>query len=192
MTTKSQQKGQALDVGAEIDAMRERLGVSSDTHLASLLGLDRSAVTQWRRRGRIPKSAARKMYGLELARFRAGRFDTYLASLSDDLVLYGRALGVIYCAREASVSYEGKLITDPEKLRDQVVFLDEACVAGAYLLERWPHDGSAWKAFEEVLNDQFFRQSMFEIVNFELGVVSDGRRFPNGVPQSLLAAKKAQ
>lgn len=190
MTEESQQNGQALDVGAEIDAMRDRLAVGSDTHLASLLGLDRSAITQWRRRGRIPKSAVRKVFALELARFRAGRFDKYLASLPDDVVLYGRALGVIYCAREASVNYEGKLITDAEKLRDQVVFLDEASVAGAYLLQRSIGNGSAWSKFAEILNGGSFRQDMFKYLNFKLADVSDGRRFPNEVPQSLRSLRK--
>ena len=61
----------------EIDALKHALDVETDLEMAAKLGLSRSAVAQWRRRGAIP------------ARFRrlleAERTDTYLETVRQQI-----------------------------------------------------------------------------------------------------------
>lgn len=47
-------KSTARDVDEDITHMRERLGLVSDAELANALDIDPSAVSAWRRRGKVP------------------------------------------------------------------------------------------------------------------------------------------
>lgn len=49
------------DIELQIETMMAVVGVSKDRELANILGLDPAAISQWRRRRSVPKSALRKV-----------------------------------------------------------------------------------------------------------------------------------
>lgn len=159
---KSQQHFGQPDVSEAVADLRQRVGAASDSDLASILGVDRSAISQWKRRGKIPKSATLKVSSIELAAERSGRFSKYLASLPHDIVFYGRALAILYCGKAATYRADGENIVDPDRLRDAVTFFEEACAAGAYLLDRPDRGETAWEGFTYWANSQFLVKDMWE------------------------------
>lgn len=159
---KSQQKSGPGDVEELVEAMKAQAGASSDAQLASILGVERSAVSQWKRRGKVPKAALLKVSALELAATREGRFSRYLASLPQDVVFYGKALATLYCAKSATYRVQGETVIDPERLRQAVTFFDELCAAGAYLIDKPHRERTAWEGFTYWANSQFLVKDMWE------------------------------
>lgn len=157
---KSQPSGD-VDVAAVIADLRARVGAQSDSELASKLGVKRSAVSHWKMRGSVPKSALLKVSAIELAEQRHGRFATYLSSLPDDVIFFGKALAVLYCAKSSMYRHEGETLTDPERLRSAVVSLEELSAAGAFLIAN-AKAASAWDAFAKLANSQFLIQDLKE------------------------------
>ena len=159
---KSQQSLGQSDVSAAVEELKSQVGAASDSQLASMLGVERSAVSQWKRRGKVPKSATLKASAISLAATRNGRFSRYLSSLPQDVVFYGKALAVIYCAKAATYRNDGETVIDPSRLRDSVTFFDELCAAGAYLLDRSNTNETPWERFTYWANSQFLVKDLWE------------------------------
>lgn len=119
---------EALEV--EIAALRARLGASSDSDLASLLGIGRSAVSQWRKRGRIPRSALLKAERLLSTRLVERRYHQEATRLPESVAQFSRALAILFIARYAA--RDGRV--DPTALLRWAASLDELTVAASVRL----------------------------------------------------------
>lgn len=169
-------KSQGGDVEAQIVALRADAGARNDAELASLLGIDRSAVTQWRRRGRIPKSAI--LGAADLRRQRECVFTAVLDRLGADELLYAKALAALFVARY-STSLRGRdEVVDPTRLRAWMVDFDGLTTAAAVLLAETKTGNSAWERFSKQVNDRFFIQNLLELRMSGLGHLAGPRQSP--------------
>lgn len=77
-----------------IDQMRAATGATSDADLARLLGLQRSAVAQWKKRGSVPAKAMGKADQIAFAITREGQAEAWLETMPQDIRAYAKALAI--------------------------------------------------------------------------------------------------
>lgn len=114
-----------MDMHRELEQLRELVGVDTDIALAAKLGVDRSTISQWRRRGQVPqryremliKSIGRELNGYDPSQRSAARRAIYgdgdgryilaaaLAVTRLDALDFGTELGPGNCgwARESRI-----------------------------------------------------------------------------------------
>lgn len=93
-----------MSVEDEIGAMRAQLGAPNDARLAMMLNVQRSAIAQWKKRGRVPDKARLRAEAMaeELARGDSARVE-YVSDPSSGRLL-SRALALKYMNDSASVA----------------------------------------------------------------------------------------
>ena len=124
------------DIEAEIAAMREAVRAKSDAELAELLGVGRSAVSQWRKRGAVPERAKRQADEVRshLDHYASAR--AKVAALPVEVQTAAIALAIAYVYRHASG--EGRRLDD--RLFQLSGAFDQIVLAAALLIreERLP------------------------------------------------------
>ncbi len=82
--------------------MRGMLSATSDSELATMLGLGRSAVSQWRKRGAVPDSAMAKAKQIDEHLRRFSNSSAQLKALPQHVLTHARALAIAYIYRQTS------------------------------------------------------------------------------------------
>lgn len=91
MSTQLQFEGSVEQIIAQ---MRAATGAASDADLARLLGLQRSAIAQWKKRGSVPAKALRKADQIAFAVTREGQAVAWLETVPQDIRIYAKALAI--------------------------------------------------------------------------------------------------
>jgi hypothetical protein len=115
-------------VEQEIDALKRQLGASTDSQLAAVLGLQRSAIAQWKKRGAVPDKARRAIEWTVAHRGANDEARAEFSRLPATLRQISRAISLLYVIRSTE---EGD--NEPAVLLDRALFLDELERA-AYIL----------------------------------------------------------
>ena len=136
------------EIDDEIARMRDALHAVSDSELASLLGLGRSAVSQWRKRGAVPESAKAKAAHVEAHLRQYANATGQVALLEPTMLTYARALAIAYAYRHASKA--------PARLEDGLpeiaAAFDHVTLAAAKAIDGWTRAGlDTESAFETLL-----------------------------------------
>ena len=68
-----------------ISDMRREIGATTDAELAARLEINPSAISQWRKRGKVPDKALRRIQAIREQRLRHYRLDDFNKTLSPDV-----------------------------------------------------------------------------------------------------------
>lgn len=145
------------DVNLDIAALRNAVGARSDTELAALIGVGRSAISQWRKRGAIPDNARARASIVEQHLSWYARAHAKFISLPEDVQTAATALSIAFIYRQADGL--GKRMDDT--LRHWSGAWDQVRLAAALLLVeemRMVNDVSF--SFDTILHSQRFMEKM--------------------------------
>lgn len=147
-------------VEAEISSLKVMLGAGSDSELAALLGLRRSAISQWKKRGNVPDRAREQARKVLASRDHDALSVSAVARLPDTLRQFSRALAIDFVARYTATGDAA----DPEKLLRWAASFDETVFAASVLLRnRCEVTGEELgECYLHTLQSQFFIQDLIE------------------------------
>ena len=113
----------------EIARLKSELGAETDAELATVLGLQRSAIAQWKKRGRVPDKAKRRVAWLKEHRNENEYAKEDFNLLSVSLRQICRAVALLYIVRTSDTA-----ALEPDILLGRSLFFDEIERASFLLL----------------------------------------------------------
>jgi hypothetical protein len=150
--TEDGDKSQQAIVADGVEALKREVGAATDSELASLLGIQRSAVAQWRRRSKVPEKARLKVKFLVGANLHEKMARERAEHLSAETLIYGRALALSVIALKTGPF---ALQADFEALwfRRAALTFDRSAIAAAEIIAAVMEQtgGTAWDAYRDLL-----------------------------------------
>lgn len=132
-----------MAVEEEIAELRRVAGASTDSELASLMNLQRSAISQWRKRGKVPDRARRSVEKLAANQDAQKRFRADLESLPVNQRQLARALAILYHDPGPLPDTAAGFTALARELKIAALYFEETERAAAILLRyRMALDGS--------------------------------------------------
>lgn len=119
----------ASAVEVEIDGYKTALGAATDSDFATIMGLQRSTIAQWKKRAAIPESARRRIAWTIAHRQANETARSEFAKLPVTQRHISRAIALLYVVRSTEVSDLG-----PQEMLNRALFLDEIERAASMLL----------------------------------------------------------
>lgn len=159
----------AFDLDVEIAELRDRVGASNDAELATALGIQRSAISQWRKRGRIPEKTKADVRRLERNRAAGDASLPAIAALPVIEAEICRAMAIAFIARYSR--------EEPTRLLHWSRQFNEVIAAAARLLR----SRSAISRFQGSALGEVFAYTVGEDKFFEHDMIEELMR--HGLPQ---------
>lgn len=123
----------------ELEEFKRQLNVVSDADLAAILGYQRSAVAQWKKRGSIPESAKQTIHAHIEFRNRNERARFEFSKIPATKRHFAKALVIRYLI-ETTLEIDGDF--EPDGLLYRAIEMDNFELAAAKLLDRQLAEGA--------------------------------------------------
>jgi hypothetical protein len=152
----------STSVELQIIEMRREIGAATDAELAAALEVNPSAISQWRKRGKVPDKAIRRLETIRKKKAQYYRLDGFNSTLNPDVRHKATMLALHFCInRDTLLNGQLRSFEYYSTLGMYAAQFEAVQTACAFmLLEVMKDVGSAEKAFETLADGPSLRSEI--------------------------------